>query len=291
MKPAEKNNTKKRLGALEFVKSQGLSNDYIVVDGAAFGLELTVQRIRQICNRTTGIGSDGILVLMETKKADFALRILNPDGSEAEKSGNGLRIFSKFLYDHGYTQKTSFSIYTKGGMVQSQLLLEGDSVKSVRVEMGQAVIDPNLTALQVGHERLAITSLSLGNPHCVLLVNDLSQTDFFRLGPLIEKNPAFPNRTNVQFVQPLSKDKIKLLIWERGAGHTLASGSSSCAAVAACYQKGLVNGRVTASMEGGDLTVEIDEQLNIIQTGPVEEICSGTLSGDFLTTGNHHPKL
>lgn len=272
---------RKKLKAFEFIKSHGLGNDYLVVDGATFGIELTENRIQRICNRNTGVGSDGILVLTKSNKADFGLRILNPDGSEAEKSGNGLRIFSKFLYDHGYTAKTTFSIETTGGIAQSQLFLENGRIKAVRVEMGRAVINPKLTSLTIGNKKLDVTSLSVGNPHCVLIVPDLSKIDFFRLGPLIEKNPAFPNRTNVQFVQVVNRNTIKILIWERGAGHTLASGSSSCAAVAASYKKGLVDSPVSVQMEGGELKVEIDKDFNLIQTGPVEEICVGAISADL----------
>jgi diaminopimelate epimerase len=264
-----------------FVRSHGLGNDYLVVDAERLGFALTPERIRQICDRHTGVGSDGILALVPTSEADFAVRILNPDGSEAEKSGNGLRIFAKFLYDHGYTEKREFSIDTLGGVVQARLILEGGSVTAVRVDMGQAVVDRNLTSLTVGDERLEVVSLSVGNPHCVIIVDDLSRVDFFRLGPLIENHPAFPNRTNVQFAQVVSRSAVQVLIWERGAGHTLASGSSSCAVAVACFDRGLVDGCVTIRMEGGDLTIEIDEYLNIVMTGPVEEICTGTLSDDF----------
>jgi diaminopimelate epimerase len=130
-------------------------------------------------------------------------------------------------------------------------------------------------------ETFSVVSLSVGNPHCVILVEDLSQVDLLRLGPMIENHPQFPNRTNVQFVQVLSRNEVQVLIWERGAGHTLASGSSSCAVAAACFDKDLVDDGVTVRMEGGDLTIELDESLNLVMTGPVEEICTGTLSEDL----------
>ena len=126
-----------------------------------------------------------------------------------------------------------------------------------------------------------MTVLSVGNPHCVTIVDDLAKIDLFGLGPLIENHKAFPNRTNVQFAQVLNRANVRALIWERGAGHTLASGSSSCAVATACYDKGLVDGHVTVHMEGGDLTIEIDKDLNLVMTGPVEEVCSGTLSEDL----------
>jgi diaminopimelate epimerase len=265
----------------DFVRSHGLGNDYLVMDSTRLGFTLTPERIRAICHRNTGVGSDGILALVKTKKADFAVRILNPDGSEAEKSGNGLRIFAKFLYDHGYTKKTEFTIHTLGGIVSARLILKNGRVVAVRVEMGQAVIDRKLTKLEVGGETLNVTSLSVGNPHCVTIVEDLSKVDLRRLGPLIENHSAFPNRTNVQFAQAISRNDVRALIWERGAGHTLASGSSACAVAVACYDKGLVDGRVTVHMEGGDLTIELDRELNLVMTGPVEEICTGKLSADL----------
>jgi diaminopimelate epimerase len=267
----------------DFVRSHGLGNDYLVMDAAVLGFRLTPERIRAICHRNTGVGSDGILLLVpaKSKGTDFALRILNPDGSEAEKSGNGLRIFSKFLFDHGYTKKTEFTIHTLGGVVRSQLILQRGRCVAVRVEMGRAVIDEDLTQLEVAGQKLNVTSLSVGNPHCVTIVDDLSKVDLMKLGPLIENHPAFPNRTNVQFAQVLGRGDVRALIWERGAGHTLASGSSSCAVAVACYNKGLVSGNVTVHMEGGDLTISLTPQLELVMTGPVEEVCDGKLSDEL----------
>ena len=255
----------------DFVRSHGLGNDYLVMD---VPYELTPERIRLICHRNLGVGSDGILLVSQNAGADFAVRILNPDGSEAEKSGNGLRIFARFLYDHGYTKKREFTVHTLGGIVKVQLLDGG----AVRVEMGRAVIDRKLTKLDLVGE---VTSLSVGNPHCVTIVPDLKTVDLFKLGPLIENHKAFPNRTNVQFAQVLDRANVRALIWERGAGHTLASGSSSCAVATACFAKGLVDNKVTVQMEGGNLTIELSPQLDLVMTGPVEEICTGTFSADL----------
>ena len=262
----------------DFVRSHGLGNDYLVMDPA---FELTPERTRIICHRNTGVGSDGILVVAQAAGADFAVRILNPDGSEAEKSGNGLRIFSKFLYDHGYTKKTEFTIHTLGGIVNARLILEAGRVVAVRVDMGRATIDRQLTKLEVAGQTLNVTSLSVGNPHCVTIVPDLRQVDLLKLGPAIENHPAFPKRTNVQFAQVLDRANVQALIWERGAGHTLASGSSSCAVATACFDKQLVDGKVTVQMEGGNLAIELDRQMNLVMTGPVEEVCTGNFSDDL----------
>ena len=265
----------------DFVRSHGLGNDYLVVDPARLDFELTPARVRLICHRNLGVGSDGILVVSKNPAADFAVRIFNPDGSEAEKSGNGLRIFAKFLHDHGYTKQTEFTIHTLGGIVNARLICDGGRVVAVRVDMGQAVIDRKLSKLDVGGLTLDITSLSVGNPHCVTVVDDLARIELSELGPLIEKHRAFPKRTNVQFAQVLSRHDVRARIWERGAGHTLASGSSACAVATACFDKKLVDSPVTIHMEGGDLTIEIQPRLNLVMTGPVVEVCVGSFSTEF----------
>jgi diaminopimelate epimerase len=266
---------------MEFVKSHGLGNDYIVIDPARVAFALTPERVRLICDRNRGVGSDGVLEVTAPKGADFGLRIHNPDGSEAEKSGNGLRIFAKYLYDYGYTHATRFTVDTLGGRVTATITLAGERVSVVRVDMGRATINRDLTRLAVDGRDLEVVAVSVGNPHCVSIVPDLAAVDLFHLGPRIETHPAFPNKTNVQFAQVLNRHEVKALIWERGAGHTLASGSSSCAVVAACRDRGLVDGTVTVHMEGGDLKIEIDEAGEIEMEGPVEEICAGTFSAEM----------
>jgi diaminopimelate epimerase len=267
---------------MEFVKSHGLGNDYLVIDPERVSFTLTPEAVRQICDRNRGVGADGILAVAAPRGADFAVRIFNPDGSEAEKSGNGLRIFAKFLYDHGYTRQEQFTIDTLGGRVTAQLRLSDERVTAVRVDMGRAVIDQSVTKLEVDGETLDVTFLSVGNPHCVTVVPDLSAVDFFRLGPLIEAHSQFPHRTNVQFAQVLNRAHVRALIWERGAGHTLASGSSSCAVVAACRHRGLVDDQVTVHMEGGDLAILVRSDGDLEMEGPVEEVCTGTFSADML---------
>ncbi len=264
-----------------YVKSHGLGNDYIVIDPKDVPFELTPDAIRLICDRHRGVGSDGILAVAPVGDADFGVRIFNPDGSEAEKSGNGVRIFAKFLREHGYTAKDAFTLRTAGGRVSVRLELDGDRVAYVVVDMGKARFDP-LESIEVDGRRLEVTALSLGNPHCVVFVSDLEAIDAHALGPKIERHPAFPARTNVQFAQVLGRELVRILIWERGAGYTLASGSSSCAVVAAAHRKGLAGRDVVVSMPGGRLEISIAEDGELRMRGPVEEVCAGELSPDLL---------
>jgi diaminopimelate epimerase len=264
-----------------FVKAHGLGNDYLVMDPATLPFEVTPAAARLICDRNRGVGSDGILLVVPSETADVALRILNPDGSEAEKSGNGVRIFAKFLREHGYTKQDAFVVETLGGPVSVRLRREGDRVTEVVADMGAARFG-QVDAIEVDGERLAVTSVSVGNPHCVVVVPDIDAVDVRGLGPRIETHPAFPDRTNVQFVQVLSRGTVRAEIWERGAGYTLASGSSSCAVAAACHRLGLVDAEVTVSMPGGDLFISIADDGQIRMRGPVAEVCSGDLSPELL---------
>ncbi len=278
----------------EFVRAHGLGNDYLVFDGARLGFGLKAEAVRRICHRHYGVGSDGILLLVPPDRADFGLRILNPDGSEAEKSGNGLRIFAHFLFSHGYTPRETFTVDTPGGMVECRLRVEGGRVRAVTVGMGRASFRSDQIpmtgparevvgeTLEAAGRRLSVTALSIGNPHCVIVGEAWTRDDLFSLGPAIETHPAFPRRTNVQLATVEGRDRVRMLVWERGAGHTLASGSSACAAAAACRRLGLVGPGVRVVMEGGELEVEVGPDWSLRQTGPVEEVCRGVLSPGFV---------
>ena len=280
---------------IPFVKGHGLGNDYIVMNGKELSFALTPLAVQRICHRNWGIGSDGILLLVDSRNADFGLRIFNPDGSEAEKSGNGLRIFARYLYDHGFTAKKSFKIETLGGIVEAELHLNDGRVGRVTVEMGKANFRaPDIpmngpdrdvvgVPLQVDRDTLTVTAVSVGNPHCVVFRDSLDVSEIKRLGPLIERHPAFPNRTNVQFAWVEGRHRVAILIWERGAGYTLASGSSSCAVAAAAVRNGLCDsGRVTVVMPGGELSIEVRPDWSLRLEGPVEEVYTGRLSQDLL---------
>jgi len=277
------------MGAMaHYVKSHGLGNDYIVIDPALVPFAVTPEAVRLICDRHRGVGSDGILLVAPGDGADFGVRIFNPDGSEAEKSGNGIRIFAKFLRDHGYATRDAFSIHTLGGVVRvtcRRLAGSGawsdDRVSWVDAEMGTIRFDP-LSEIDIDGARVEVTSLSIGNPHCVVIVPDLRAVDVRGLGPKIERHPAFPRGTNVQFARVITRSRVDIEIWERGAGHTLASGTSSCAAAAACHRRDLVDRDVTVSMPGGTLKVTVGEGYAMRLGGPVEEVCSGDLSPELL---------
>jgi len=279
-----------------FVKSHGLGNDYIVFDSDKIDFKLTQDLIKKICDVHYGIGSDGILVKYNSDAADFKLRIFNPDGSEAEKSGNGLRIFCKFLYDYGYTDKEEFTVETKGGIVKAKIEEKNKfgKAKIVTVDMGKAIFDPKQIPVNtdkeefisekitVGDKEFEVNCVSVGNPHCVIIKENLDEEEIKKYGPMIENHPLFPNRINVQFVKPTSRNEAQILIWERGAGFTYASGSSSCGVASVLVKKDLADRKITIKMIGGKLKIGIDEDWNIKMTGEVQEICSGYISRELL---------
>jgi diaminopimelate epimerase len=261
-------------------KSHGLGNDYLVVDPADLPFELTPERSRLLCDRHVGVGSDGLLVL----DGELGLRIVNPDGSEAEKSGNGLRIFAKWVYDSGRVRTERFTIRTPGGDAPVEIEAADGRARVVAVNMGRPHFRDDLSDIEVDGATTAVVALSIGNPHCVVPRPRLDVTELRRLGPLIENHAAFPNRTNVQLARAVGRDRVELLIWERGAGETRASGSSACAVVAALGKLGLVDANVdvTASMPGGELTIRIAKDGALHMRGPVEEVAQITLSSELI---------
>ncbi|MBM4138500.1 MAG: diaminopimelate epimerase [Nitrospira sp.] len=281
-----------------FFLGHGLGNDYVVIDPNKLTFSLTPKNIERICNRNWGLGSDGILALVPSKKADFGLRIFNPDGSEAEKSGNGLRIFARYLHATGQTKKKQFTVETKGGLVTITLHIDrhGDA-GAATVEMGQATFKPAALhcTLKVseliqqpidaaGHS-LIFTGVSVGNPHCVVFRaagESWSREELLALGPALENHRLFPKRTNVQLAVPTGPKEIFILIWERGAGETQASGSSSCAAASAAVRLGLVKSPVRVNMPGGTLNIDVAPDFNLTMKGPVAEVARGTLSPSFV---------
>ncbi len=283
-----------------FFRGHGLGNDYIVMDPKELTFKLTPKNIKAVCDRNWGLGSDGILALVPSRKADFGLRIYNPDGSEAEKSGNGLRIFARYLHATGKTKKKHFTVETKGGLVTIDLHVDrhGDA-SAVTVEMGQATFKPAALPCTMAVAELiqqpidaagctlSFMGVSVGNPHCVVFKQageSWSREDLLKLGPVLENHALFPKRTNVQLAIPTGPKEIFILIWERGAGETQASGSSSCAAASAAVRLGLVKSPVTVKMPGGTLNIEVAKDFSLTMKGPVAEVARGTLSPSFLRT-------
>ena len=276
---------------MKFYKYQALGNDYVILDPRDQPLALTPDQIRAICHRHYGIGSDGILLgPLPSAEAPFLLRIFNPDGSEAEKSGNGIRIFSRYLWDRKLVDKRPFRVETKGGLVQCLVLDDGNRVQ---VEMGRVsfwskdipvagelreVLDDPIT---IGEETFRFSGATIGNPHCVISVQHLSPELAKKYGPLLEVHPLFPNRTNVQFLKVLDRSNIQIEIWERGAGYTLASGSSSSAAAAVARKLGLCDSQIVVHMPGGELDISVDEDFAIVMVGPVTRIAEGQLSDEM----------
>jgi len=276
---------------VHFRKYHGLGNDYLVIDPNIHDVDLTPDTIRLICDRNFGIGADGILYGPIKSGDNLSLRIFNPDGSEAEKSGNGLRIFAKYLFENKYVDKKNFSIETSGGIVEAYI--EDDSVNLIKINMGKItflstkipvrgkereVVDEEL---QINRVKYKVTCLSVGNPHCVILMDEVTEEKAKELGPEVENHNMFPNRINMQLLKAIDRANIEIRIWERGAGYTLASGSSSCAAAGAAYKLGMVDKKINVKMPGGKLVVEINESEDIYMTGAVEGVFEGRFHPDL----------
>jgi len=263
---------------MRLIKSHGLGNDYLVL---CSGESLSPELVRRVCHRHTGVGGDGILEPVSSDRADHGLRIWNPDGSQAEKSGNGLRIFARWLLDHR-TAPATFTVEVPAGVVRCSV---DGTTGLVTVEMGRASLEPasvpcrvplRHTPVEVAGALLRLTAVGMGNPHCVALVEDtdLDALPWRDWGRSLERDARFPNRTNVQVARVRDRANLEARIWERGAGETLASGSSACAVAVAARILGRVDGDVTVHMPGGTLQVRVGEDLSVVQTGPVVEVAA-----------------
>jgi diaminopimelate epimerase len=280
---------------MRFHKYHALGNDYLVMNPADYPAwsAPSLEQIRVICHRNFGAGSDGILWgPLPSKKARFGLRIFNPDGSEAEKSGNGLRIFSRFLYDQKLAGDEPFTIETPGGVVESSVMQQGQLIK---VEMGRVTFQSDQIPVAgpvraVLNEKFRIQdrdftfcAAGIGNPHCVIVLPEISPGLARKYGPDIEVHPHFPNRINVQFLKVLDRRNIQIEIWERGAGYTLASGSSSSASAAVAHKLGLVESKLTVHMPGGQIGIEIGPDFAIKMTGPTTRVAEGSLHPEIFS--------
>lgn len=285
---------------IPFTKYHGLGNDYIVIEPLPSGLSLTERQIRTICRPHYGVGSDGILYGPEVCAAgELSLRIFNPDGSIAEKSGNGLRIFARHLWETGRVGADSFTVYTAGGPVTARVSPGG---RDVVVEMGRITFDSeNIPVtgpprevinevLDFGDVRLSFCAAEIGNPHCVVIAETVSEEIARLYGPKIETDPRFPKKTNVQFMKVIDERTISIEIWERGVGYTLASGTSSCAAAAVARKLGFCGDEVVVKMPGGRLNVRFEGDASVTLSGPVTKVCTGSIFPEALSVDIPEPE-
>ena len=278
---------------IAFTKYHALGNDYLVIDPKDLSAPLTTEQVKLICHRNFGVGSDGILLgPLPATTAKCALKIYNPDGSIAEKSGNGVRIFSRYLWDTKFVGNEEFALQTDGGLVRSTVF---DGGKMVRVEMGKVSFDSEKIPVtgakrEVINEKISVggceftyCAATIGNPHCVVPLAEISAELAHKFGSLLEVHPNFPRKTNVQFLKVLDRANIAIEIWERGAGYTLASGSSSSASAAVAHKLGLVDKNVTVHCPGGDITIEIRAGFDILMTGSVTRVAAGVISPEMFS--------
>lgn len=280
---------------MRFHKYHALGNDYLVLDPADFPQWTlpTPEQIRVICHRNFGIGSDGILWgPLPAPAGAFGLRIFNPDGSEAEKSGNGTRIFARFIWDRKLARSADFSLETPGGKVTALIQEDGRlitmgmgtvSFDSAKIPVAGPAREVLNEKIQIQDRTFTFCAATIGNPHCVLPLPEVSPELARRYGPDLETHALFPRRTNVQFLQVLDRANIRIEIWERGAGYTLASGTSSSAAAAVARRLGLVDRALTVHMPGGTLALDIDPAYAVTMTGTVTRVAEGRLDPELFS--------
>lgn len=276
---------------MEFIKMHGLGNDFIFLDRLANSGEeepADYQELaKKLCHRRFGIGGDGLIVILPSKVADARMRIFNSDGSEPEMCGNGIRCFARYLYDQGVVRSEAMRVETGAGILRPKLVSVNGQVQGVRVDMGEPVLKAELIpvleegdpvvgrSLEVLGETYVYTAVSMGNPHCIIFVEDYASLDFDRLGPAIEKHPLFPRKTNVEFIQVNSPGEITMKVWERGAGPTLACGTGACASAVASVLNRKTERQVTVHLPGGDLLVEWGDDNHVYMTGPAAYVFKG----------------
>lgn len=276
---------------MNFTKMHGLGNDFIVVASEKELPDGADQLAVQLCNRFFGIGADGLVYILPSDHADFKMRIINSDGSEAEQCGNAIRCVSKYVYDHKMIDKTEISVETVGAGVQKvQLNVQDGKVRTVRVDMGQPILNglqvPTTVdeakvinyPIEVEGKEFRFTAVSMGNPHCVIYVDDAVNFDLATWGPKLEVHPMFPRKINVEFVTVKNRSYTDMRVWERGAGPTLACGTGACATLVSSVLNGLTDREATVSLKGGELFIEWNEADNhVYMTGPAEEVFTGTV--------------
>ncbi|MCX7780357.1 MAG: diaminopimelate epimerase [Negativicutes bacterium] len=273
---------------MQFSKWHGIGNDFVIVNGMNERIDDYSKAAKEICHRRFGIGADGLVIVLPSDKADFTMRIFNSDGSEADMCGNATRCVARYVYESGLTAKTEITIETHAGIVKPALIFDKDEVIAVCVDMGEPRMkrgqipmagDPEEEAvnipLEVAGKLFSVTGISVGNPHCVIFVDDVEEIDLAGLGPQVETHPLFPKKTNVEFVQVLSRDKLRMRVWERGAGITMACGTGASSTLVAAVLNGKTDRCATVVLDGGELIIEWREDNHVYMTGPATQVFCG----------------
>lgn len=274
---------------MKFTKMHGIGNDYIYVNGMKEEVCYDPEYIRKISNRHTGIGSDGMIVILSSDICDFKMRMFNADGSEGKMCGNGIRCFAKFVYDQHLTDKTTITVETLGGIKTVYMEIKDGKMISAKVDMGEPILNCKDIPVQttkeqmidvpftVGNQTYQVTCVSMGNPHCVIFVDDIMSLDLASIGPLFEKDPRFPESVNTEFVQIVSENYVKMRVWERGSGETMACGTGACAVAVATMFKFPHLKKVTVELLGGCLEISLQKDNHIYMTGPAETVYTGQI--------------
>lgn len=280
---------------LSFTKMEGLGNDFIFIDDRKQGIEKKIPYralSKKLCKRKFSIGADGLIIVLDSSRCDLKLRIFNSDGSEAQMCGNGMRCFAKYAYTKGITGKTEFSVETLAGTITPKILFNSKGqMDLIQVDMGKPLIkasrvpfiSKNETAvaeeIKTSKGNIAITAVSMGNPHAVIFVADIKNAPVESLGPEIEKHNLFPEKTNVEFVEVVSKTQLKMRVWERGAGVTLACGTGACASLVAAVLNGKTEDKITIELDGGTLEIEWNRNnKHVYKTGPADLVFEGYIN-------------
>lgn len=272
---------------IKFTKMQGLGNDYVYIDAIHQNIENRTYLAQFVSNRNFGVGSDGLILVEKSDIADFKMTMFNSDGSQAEMCGNGIRCVAKFVYDKGLTDKTNLKIETLAGIKTLLLNVKDGKVETVRVDMGEPILEPtkipvmattNHVKIEAYDKKIDFTCVSMGNPHAVTIVDDVKNFDVKKYGKDIEVNKIFPQKANIEFAEIVDRNTIKMRVWERGTGETLACGTGSCATAVACALNGVTDRNVVIELLGGNLEIEWNENDNhVYMTGPAVTVFEGEL--------------
>lgn len=273
---------------VDFLKMNGLGNDFILLDGMNHELPEDLSDFAvKVCDRHFGIGADGVLLVLPSEIFDIRMRIINSDGTFAQMCGNGIRCFSAYVYENGLVDKTEFKVETDAGVIRPKLILNDGKVEKVEVDMGVPRLDAGAIPVAIGDEKaigypymsdggeIELTCVSMGNPHTVTFWKKLEDAPFETLGPRLEEDPMFPEKTNVEFVEILNRNEIRVRVFERGCGETLACGTGACASTVASVLNGHTDRDLTVHLIGGDLLCKWTENDHLIMTGPISYVCKG----------------